>query len=156
MPAPFPHMTPGDVPLFAAFVLSEQGRLYKAWAFDLHLGQGVPTPGFPQQPGFFDLGRYLTQLRVDAIGWIGDEPTIFEVKPHARLTALGQMVAYCQYWTAEHGTDCHKAVITSDANDMTLDFFARNGITVYIVEPALDFQVRQAQQIVYSLPQRTS
>ena len=154
--APWPHMSPGDSPLFAQFVLSPQGQLYTAWGFDLHLGPGAGDPAFPTNPTIFDIGKYLTQLRVDAVGWIGDSPTIFEVKPQGRLTAIGQLVTYCREWREQYGLDCNRALITDFANAQTLRNMAQQNITVYQVLPATPAQIYQAVQWTNSLPRRDS
>lgn len=153
--APWPHMSPGDSPLFAQFVLSEQGKKYDAWAFDVHLGPGVTDPAFPDNPTIFNISRYLTQLRVDAIGWIGNDITIFEVKPKARLTAIGQLVTYCREYKETYGADCTRAVITDFANDQTLRNMAQQNIVVYTVLPATPQQINQAVAWTNSLPRRT-
>ncbi len=156
MVAPWPHMSPGDAPLFASFVLSDQGRLYTAWGFDLHLGPGQGTPDLVLNPTAFDIGRFLTQLRVDAVGWIGDSPTIIEVKPEARLTALGQLLAYCYEWRERFGQDCNRAVVTDFANDQTLRIFNAFNITTYQVLPATPAQIAQAVAWTNTLPRRDS
>lgn len=154
MASPFPHMSPGDVPLFASFVLSDEGKSYEAWGFDVHLGAGVPTPGLSANPTVFDIGRYLTQLRLDAIGWRDGQPTIFEVKPEARLSAVGQVIVYCNYYRDQFGYDCTRAVITDYANAQTLDTFARFNIIPYQVLPATLSQINEAVAWVRSLPYR--
>lgn len=156
MAAPWPHMSPGDSPLFAQFILSEQGRRYTAWGFDVHLGPGAGDPAFPDNPTIFNISKYLTQLRVDAIGWIGDSPTIFEVKPQGRLTAIGQLVTYCWEWREKYGLDCRRALITDFANAQTLRNMAAMSIDVYQVLPATPLQISQAVAWTSSLPRRES
>lgn len=154
MASPFPHMTPGDVPLFASFVLTPEGKSYEAWAFDVHLGSGVPTPGLSANPTLFDISAYLTQLRVDAVGWRNGQPTIFEVKPEARLNAVGQLVTYCDYYAQQFGYDCTKVALTDYANAFTVEIMARRGIEVIQVQAASLAEIAQAVAWVRSLPYR--
>lgn len=154
MASPFPHMTPGDVPLFASFVLTPEGQTYEAWAFDVHLGSGIKTPGLGDNPTIFDIGQYLTQLRVDAVGWRGGQPSIFEVKPEARLNAVGQVITYCDYYEQQFGYQCSRNVITDYANDFTLEIMGRRNITVWQVVFADVQGVIDAVRWVRSLPYR--
>jgi hypothetical protein len=147
-------MTPGDVPLFASFVLTPEGQTYEAWAFDVHIGSGVQTPGLSSNPTLFDIGAYLTQLRIDAVGWRNDQPTIFEVKPLARLSAVGQLVTYCDYYAQQFGYDCTKIALTDYANPFTIEIMSRRDISVIQVPFASTDQIAQAVTWVRSLPYR--
>src|SRR5260221_5121322 len=144
MASPFSHMTPGDVPLFASFVLTPEGRTYGAWAFDVHIGSGVQTPGLSSNPTLFDIGAYLTKLRIDAVGWRNDQPTIFEVKPLARLSAVGQLVVYCEYYARDFGYTCTKTAITDYAKPFTIEIMAGPDINVIPVPFASTDQIAQA------------
>lgn len=156
MAAPWPHMSPGDSPLFAQFVLSEQGRQYTAWGFDIHVGPGAGDPAFPDNPTIFNIGKYLTQLRIDAVGWIGNDITIFEVKPQGRMTAIGQLITYCREYYELTGYNCTRALITDFANAQTLRNMAQQNIIVYQVLPATPAQIAQAVAWTNSLPRRDS
>ncbi len=150
----FRHMSPGDVPLFASFVLTPEGQSYEAWAFDVHVGEGVTAPGLSDNPTIFDIGKYLTQLRIDAVGWKDGQPHIFEVKPEARLSAIGQLVTYCSYYESQFGYDCTRHVVTDYANAQSCDAFARFNIVPHFVQPATLDQQQQAVTWVRSLPYR--
>jgi len=144
MPAPvFRHMMPHDIPLFAKFLLTEVGRRYEIWEFDRHFGLGGPyPPGLtPQQ---IEMVREVTRIRADAVGWIGNTPTIFEVKPEATLAAFGQIMAYGWWFGVETGIDPLKAVIT-DTTTMDLQaLYGAFGITIYLVSPAREVEIEQA------------
>lgn len=147
-------MTPGDVPLFASFVLTPEGKSYEAWAFDVHVAKGVPTPGLSSNPTLFDISAYLTQLRIDAVGWKDGQPNIFEVKPAARLSAVGQLVAYCHYYEQQFGYSCTRHVITDYANEQSLDTFSVFSIVPHFAQPASLAEIAQAVAWVRSLPYR--
>lgn len=145
---PFPHMMPHDIPLFASFVLSEEGKRYGQWQFDVHVGPGQDL-GEGTDPAIRDMGIMLTQLRIDAIGFSGTIPTIFEVKPDARLTALGQVLSYVWYYEREFNERAYKAVITDSMTDQVRALYEAFGIDIFLVKPALPSEILQAIHIVY-------
>jgi len=146
---PFPHMCPGDVPLFASFVLTPEGQRYERWEFDTHLGPGL-DPGDVFDPVMRKVAILLTQLRVDAIGWVGGDPTIFEVKPDARLSAFGQVLAYCWFWRQQFGQSCRRGIITSSMTDQLRTLYDAYDIEIHVVSPADTFGIQQATNWVYS------
>jgi hypothetical protein len=133
--SPFPHMLPNDVALFAGFINTDEGRQYEMWTFDAHLGAEVdPGPAYP--PEIRRASILLRCLRIDAVGWIGREPTIFEVKPDARLSAFGQLLAYCWFWREIKQLPCHRAVITDTMTDQVKTLYDAYDVGIKIVEPA--------------------
>lgn len=132
---PFPHMMPRDVPLFAGFVLNEPPGKWDRWVFDHRLGQGHIV-GFETDPAILKLSLEVSRLRVDAIGFQGGFPTLFEVKPSARLSAYGQIKAYQLFYEKEFFVLPAMAIITDSITPDTAWLFAREGIAVHIVKPA--------------------
>jgi hypothetical protein len=145
--SPFPHMLPHDVGLFAAFVLSEEGQQYEQWQFDFHLGPGT-DPGPIYDPVMRQVATLLTQLRVDAIGWISGEPTIFEVKPDARLSAFGQLLAYCWFWHGQYGRPCHRGVITDSMTDQVRLLYEAHDISIHLVQETDSLGIQRAVNYV--------
>lgn len=143
---PFPHMMPHDIPLFAAFVLSDEGKKFNRWEFDVHVGQGQ-DPGPVFEPNLRFMSLILTKLRIDAVGWEGNHPTIFEVKPDARLSALGQVIGYCHFFTKEFGVACKTAIITDTTTPDIRELYENHGITLHLVEPATNAQIARAARI---------
>lgn len=108
---PFPHMMAHDVPLFASFVLTPDGRRFTRWEFDVQVGQGHLTGSEFDAP--IRLTAYdVSKLRIDAIGWRDGIPWIFEVKPHASLSALGQVIAYRYFYQLERFVTPQIAIIS--------------------------------------------
>jgi hypothetical protein len=136
-------MMPRDIPLFAAFVLSPASELYTRWQFDVHVGQG-----YCQEPCFNPWDRAqaleLTRLRIDAVGWDQQWPTLFEVKPDARLSAIGQLVGYRHHFRKEKRTEPRLAIITDTTTPDIEEIAAAEGITIYLVEPVDLSGVRRA------------
>jgi len=136
----FPHMAPYDIPLFASFLLSEEGRLYQRWEFDVSVGPGV-DPGPFVDPKVRDNAIYLTQAKIDAVGWVGEIPRIFEVKPAISLSGFGQLLAYRWYFQQHTGTYAHLAAITDGLSAQYRPLFSAFDIDVHIVRPASQAQV---------------
>lgn len=131
---PFPHMMEGDVPLFAAFVLSDYGNIYQRWVFDLHVGAGhITGPAF--DPADIALALEVSRLRIDAVGYIGSSPTIFEVKPSAGLSALGQVIGYRYFYQKEFQMVPQLGIITDDTTPDLRELYAAMGVGLYLVEP---------------------
>ena len=87
---------PALMPLEVA-VLKEWLRLHESEydRFDYNVRVGVghdPGPTYPQN--MRDMGIAITQKRIDAIAWKGNDPTLIEVKNRATLAAVGQIVSY--------------------------------------------------------------
>lgn len=144
---PFPHMMPGDVPLFAAFVLSPESADYHKWEFDTHLGEGHIT-GLEFSLPILQLSLEVSRLRVDAIGWRFNHPTVFEVKPKGRLSAFGQLIAYQFFYNLEYGIRPDMALITDSITPDMTTLFGAFGIRVHIVTPTDTNGIFQACQIV--------
>lgn len=95
---------PGLMPLEVA-VLKEWLRLheseYDRFDYNTRTGTGTdPGPTYPQN--LRDMGVAITQKRIDAIAWAGNEPTLIEVKNRATLAAVGQILSYKVLFKADY------------------------------------------------------
>lgn len=126
-------MLPGDVALWDRF-LSKHGQYFDRFDYDVHVGIGVRAPGGLETAQVQAISS-LTQKRIDAVGYRDDEVWIFEVKPDAGLSALGQLVGYRWLWQREREVPgrLYTAVVTDNVNEDEKFLFAREGIRVYIV-----------------------
>lgn len=128
-------MSVADMPLFAAFVLSDEGRSFFRWEFDERVGPSTdPGPAYSQAVRKSAIA--LSRVRIDAVGWDGAGPVVFEVKPEARLGALGQIVAYRYFWCKDRGPGCRAAIITDSDTPYSKEIFAEMEVTLHIVRPA--------------------
>ena len=151
MPAPaFPHMAPYDTPLFASFLLGDAAKGYQRWEFDVSVGPGV-DPGPFVDPKLRDNAIYLTQAKIDAVGWAGQIPTIFEVKPTLALSGFGQLLGYRWYFQQHTGIYANLAAITDSMNRQYRILFDAHDIEVHIVRPATQLQQFRAVEIVKKL-----
>ena len=151
MAAPaFPHMAPYDIPLFASFLLSDEGSLYQRWDFDVSVGPGV-DPGPFVDAKLRDNAIYLTQVKIDAVGWAGQIPTIFEVKPEMSITGFGQLIAYRWYFAQHTGIHAMLGAITDAMSPQYRILYDAFDIPVYTVSPANQTQIIQAKEKISRL-----
>lgn len=143
----FCHMMERDVPLFAAFVLSQPPEVWDKWVFDFHVGQSH-LEGTTSDPIALAMSLATSRLRIDAVGFRGGFPTIFEVKPYARLSAYGQVKAYQMFYESQYGTRANMGIITDKTNPNIQWLCAREGIELHIVKPATQDQMVKAAYLV--------
>lgn len=88
----YPHMLGEDVPVWERFIGAFPDR-FDSVDYDWRVGTGVlPDPGWDEATA--RMARMLSQKRIDVIGWVGESPTIIEVKDRCGLSALGQIRGY--------------------------------------------------------------
>lgn len=151
MPSPaFPHMAPYDIPLFATFLLSNLGQQFQRWDYDVSVGPGVePRPG--TDPKMRDNILYLTQAKIDAVGWAGQIPTIFEVKPDLSLTGFGQLIGYRWYYQQHTGIYANLAGITDFMSPQYRLLYDAFQIEVHTVAPATQAKIFEAVEYAKKL-----
>jgi hypothetical protein len=81
-----------DKLIWDRFILKFPDR-FESVDYDFRVGEGEQLV-LPLDENYQRMVKMLTQLRIDVIGWIGDKPTIVEVKPRAVTSALGQLQGY--------------------------------------------------------------
>ena len=140
-------MSPYDIPLFASFLLSEEAKEFNRWEFDVRVGRGV-DPGPAYNPVARNQALALSKLRIDAVGHGLHGVTLFEVKPDARLSALGQIVSYCHFYTKEIGVSCRKAIVTDNCRPDICELYDVFGVKLHMVRPATPTELIQALNIV--------
>src|SRR5260370_25650618 len=92
MPQPFPHLRPAEGLIWAQF-LREHGAEWDGYDYDVRVGQGHPID--PAWPDYIKVmvGK-LSPKRIDAVGYKGDVPTIFEVSPSGDRHVVGALLMY--------------------------------------------------------------
>ena len=108
----YPHMLPRDKFLWDRF-LGIHGKYFDRFDYDIHVGEGIgKIYGYPEN--IQRMAKLLTQKRIDAVGYHGDEVWVFEIKPHAGLSALGQVTAYEALWNKQFPDQkvYRKAIVT--------------------------------------------
>ncbi len=91
-PQPFPHLLPSESLIWVRF-LQLHGAEWDRFDYDVHVGEGHPIdPAWPEY--IKDMVRRLSPKRIDAVGYKGNVPTIFEVSPRATRAVIGALFMY--------------------------------------------------------------
>ena len=134
MPKPkYPHMLPGDIAIWERF-MDHHGSEYARFDYDLHVGEGmVQDPDWPEN--IIRMVEAISQKRIDAVGYNDDGIYIFEVKPFAALSALGQVLSYRALYTRDSNpvVDVVPCVVTDRVDPDVTWLYQHFGITLYLV-----------------------
>lgn len=85
-------MLPADVAVWDRY-LDKFGHEFVGFRYDVHVGGEVERQSVWTQK-IYHMASWLAAKRIDAVGYKAGETTIFEVKPEAGVTAVGQLVTY--------------------------------------------------------------
>ena len=88
----YPHMIEDEKLVWERFMDLYPGK-FETVDYDFRVGKGVVIDGEPGEP-WPRMAKMLSQKRIDVVGWVGDSPTIVEVKKRVGLSALGQVLGY--------------------------------------------------------------
>lgn len=139
-----------DIPPFCTYLLSDEGRGFTSWEFDVIVGE-------PEDPGpFFPLALrrqalYLGALKIDAIGWFYNTPTLIEAKPDATLAAIGQIDSYADWFDIIYGIYPRKMIVCESMRGQVQTICQRKNIDVRICKPADNILIAQALEYVQPL-----
>jgi len=88
----YPHMIGEDKIIWNRFIEKFPDR-FETVDYDWRVGKGQdPNPDWPEN--MKRMVTMLSQKRIDVIGWVGDSPTIIEVKKRVGLSTIGQVMGY--------------------------------------------------------------
>ncbi len=88
----YPHMAKRDAAIWERFLAAHAAE-YIAFSYDVALGGR--TVDYPQATEAARLGwQYSTALKIDAVGWQGNQVWIIEVRPEATVGTYGSAVVY--------------------------------------------------------------
>lgn len=98
--AKFPGMLPREILIFKNWLKLHEWE-YDRLDYNTRIGSGNdPGPTWPDYVRQQAIAN--TQLRIDAIAWKGNEPTLIEVKDRAGAAAIGQIVTYEAVWLKDN------------------------------------------------------
>jgi len=129
----YKHLFGADLELWERF-LEEYGDYFDKFEYDIRLGEGVPIdPKWPPKIAY--AAKMLTRKRVDAVGYKDEEIWLFEIKPDASLSAIGQLLSYEALWVKERGRPktLYKAVVTDRLGRDEEYLFDHFEIKVYVL-----------------------
>jgi hypothetical protein len=92
----YPHMLPADVEIWDRYLIDHITD-YVRYDYDVHVGgsvEGLESWGAET----IAMAHALAAKRIDVVGYRPGEICIFEVKPEAGVTAVGQLVMYEQLY----------------------------------------------------------
>ncbi len=135
-PQLYPHLLPAEAVIWARFLLKHGGE-WDRFEYDLRLGRGRPVdPAIPQV--IQDDWIHLTKKRVDAVGYVGTQATLFEVSPRLSRTVRGALESYLDLWMEappSPGAPALVAVVGRGDPDLQRVMEAR-GIRVFVIPPS--------------------
>lgn len=146
----FKHLMPRDIPPFSSYVLSDEGKSYTRWEFDVIVGE-------PQDPGTLypankrKQAMYLNALKIDAIGWFHNSPTLIEAKPDADCGAIGQIDSYADWYRFIYGIYPRKMIVCNAMRQQVQTVAGWHDILIRIVPDADVLQIEEAMQQVAPL-----
>jgi hypothetical protein len=129
----FPGMLPKEILIWKGFLKQHESE-FDSWQYNVRVGNGVdPGPGYAENVRQMAIAN--SQKRIDAVGWQGPVPTIFEVKFRAGAGAVGQMVVYAPLWAALYPLVplTHLALVTDALQPDVQPALAAQGIALYVI-----------------------
>jgi len=88
----YPHMAKRDAEIWTPF-LEAHAAEFLGFSYDVALGgTALALPG--EDEAQLLAWKYSTALKIDAVGWKGNQAWIIEVRPDATTSALGAALCY--------------------------------------------------------------
>ncbi len=128
----FPHLLPQEVKIWERF-LKDHGNEYQKFDYDVHVGKVSEI--LSRLPEAWRKGaEAVFRKRIDVVGWQPGKITIFEVKPHAELGALGQLLGYLALYDQEFNPvqELGAALVVDFVDPITERLVKDRNIDVYI------------------------
>jgi len=129
----YPHMFPRDIEIWHKF-LGIYASEYTGFDYDLKVGSGRDYSAEPDK--MLRRGAFInSKKRIDAVGYQPDQITVFEVKPDATASAIGQAIAYCRLYEKEYAPSqkCVPAIATNGEVPDTRRLAKDLGVLYFIV-----------------------
>jgi hypothetical protein len=137
--ATYPAMQVDEILVWRNWLQLHQAE-YDRFDYNVRIGTGVdPGPAFPQN--IRDMAIAIRSLRLDAVGWSGAQPTIFEVKRRAGPENVGQLLTYRAVWEQQQLSAAAPALVlvASDLISHILPVVQQSGISLVIVPTDFSF-----------------
>ena len=127
----FPHLLPNEEKIWLRF-LQIYGDQFENYRYDVRVGRGV-DPGPRYEWKWRKLAIMLTQKRIDVVAERDGEVWIFEVKPDAGLSAIGQVLSYRVLYREQfkEKRPIKLAIVTTRVDDDIREVAKEYGIVVY-------------------------
>lgn len=96
----YPHMLNEDRDIWTKFLETNEYEIQRVW-YDVHCGLGVPVKTEASMMEY-KISQGVTRKRIDVVCNVKNEIWIIEIKPHANMGALGQIITYERLFRAEY------------------------------------------------------
>lgn len=96
----YPAMLVDEIVVWRAWLKLHEGE-FTNYEYNVRIGEGQ-DPGANYSDSIRSMAVQITQLRLDALAFEGNVPTIFEVKRRATPASVGQLLTYKAVWDKEH------------------------------------------------------
>ena len=116
--------------------LKLHGEDYARFMYDVHVGR--PWPDHLVMPERWRKGAEAVYLkRIDVVGYQPGVITVFEVKPHAGLGALGQILGYLTLYEDQFGPpeELRGAIVTELVDPNVEKILEDHGIELFVIPP---------------------
>lgn len=130
----FPGLLPDEILVLRAWLVLHQEE-YDRFDYNMRIGQGIdPGPTFSDEIRRQNILN--TQLRIDAVGWKGTQPTIIEVKRRTGPSNVGQILTYHSVWRQQfpNGPDPILRLVSNTYSPHILPRVRESGIFLDVVE----------------------
>lgn len=112
-------MFPKDIAVWERF-LEKYSHLYEGFYYDVKVGKPARIPKHWNNEYKRD-AEVLSKLRIDVVGVQEGAYNIIEVKPHAKASAIGQVLAYQHHFEADYNPDkTVQPVIVAESFDQNM------------------------------------
>lgn len=135
----WPGMLPAEVLIFKGW-LEKYGANYDRVDGNVRIGAGFdPGASWPEEQRRNAILN--TKLRIDAVAYQGEKPTLIEVKRSAGASALGQLLTYEAVWLKDYPATPAPglALVTNAIQDNMMPLITKAGIVLYLIPT--DFSV---------------
>lgn len=135
----YPAMQVDEILVWRNWLKLHQAE-YDRFDYNVRIGTGVdPGPAFPQN--IRDMAIAIRSLRLDAVGYQGATPTIFEVKRRAGPENVGQLLTYRAVWEAQQPAALAPALVLvcSDLVQHILPIVQQSNIRLDLVPTDFSF-----------------
>ncbi len=136
-----------EILVWRMWLLTHQ-QLYTRFDYNVRVGiEQDPGPSYTE--AVRRMAIMIRQKRLDAVGWRGVTPYIFEVKRRAGPENVGQLVVYQHWWpfTYPNNLPAQLVLVATDADPHVLPVVAKLGIQ-YDQVSGVDFSVLAPGRII--------
>lgn len=130
----FPHMYGAESEIWRRW-LKKYRRTNERYEYDVHVGRLWPEHEvIPEKWRRGAASVY--QKRIDVVGFRPDTITIYEVKPHAGLGALGQILGYLSLYEEDFAPsqELRGAIVTELVDPNISRILEDHGIDLYVMK----------------------